>query len=309
MNPENPKKIYTTARTATFMILRAPKVNLRTNLETLRRGTKALKADVFPETMVLSVLSQVLLAASHLIHNQIAHCAISLCNVFVDENDSDRVVLADFSHAVQLDSQKQNLERVRQVHSRLKAEVGSNLRRGHCMLSPEVVEAVENSELDSAFLRGELKQVFAKSDTFSTAWMIYSWFLGSSHSFLQQDRIKPYTYKDIPFLGELSPHCNHLLRKLVAYDSKERLSPMEGVMACFVLIFGPNVANISTEEECYKWLLAETVEFYMRPVLVDSKVKDYTDSFAKLLCVYLTVASSNPRAVWDACKFFSKCTA
>jgi serine/threonine protein kinase len=309
MNPDNPKKIYTTARAANFMVLKSPRVNLETHLETMKRTAKALHTDVFPEVMVLSVLSQVLLAVGHLVNNQIAHCAVSLCNLFLDERDGDHIVLTNFSRAVQLDSQKQNLERVRQMHSRLKAEIGSNLRRGHCMLSPEVVEAVDNSELDDAFLQGELKQKFAKSDTFSAAWMIYSWFLDSSHSFIQQDMIKPYLYRDIPFLSELSPQCNHLLKKLVAYDSEERLSPVEGAIACFVLLFGPNVSTVNTEEECYKWLLAETVEFYMRPVLVDSKVRDYTDSFAKLLCVYLTVASSNPRAVWDACKFFSKCTA
>lgn len=302
MNPDNPKTIYTTARSANFIILRSPKINLRVYLETVKRKTKALKlSDVFPETMVLSVLSQVLLAIGHLVRNQIAHCAVSMCNLFIDENMShERIVLANFSHAVQLNPQKQNLERVRQMHSRLKAEVGNNLRKGHCMLAPEVVEAVDNS-----FLQGELKSVFAKSDTFSAAWMIYNWFLGTSHAFIHQ--MKPYAYTDIPCLGELSPRCNHLLKKLVAYDKEERLSPMEGAMACFVLLFGPNIGNISTEEECSKWLLAETVEFYMRPVLVDSQVRDYTDSFSKLLCVYLTVASSNPTAVWEACKFLSKC--
>lgn len=308
MNPDSPKKMYTTARTADFIVIRSPKVNLGAHLEMLRRNTKALKlSDVFPERMVLSVLSQVLLAVGHLVYSQIAHCAVSMCNICIDEKDSDRIVLANFSYAVQLNSQKQNLERVRQMHSRLQADIGSNLRKGHCMLAPEVVEAVENSELESAFLQGELKHVFAKSDTFSAAWMIYTWFLGASHSFIHQDRIKPYAYSNIPYLSQFSPHCNQLLRKLVAYDSKERLSPMEGVMACFVLIFGPNISSISTEEECYKWLLAETVEFYMRPVLVDSKVRDYSDSLSKLLCVYLTVASSNPRAVWEACRFFSNC--
>lgn len=306
MNPDNPKKIYTTARIANFMILRSPKVNLREHLESLRKSSKPLRSDVFPEMMVLSLLSQVLLAVGHLVHNQIAHCAVSLCNVFIDESDSNRVVLANFSHAVQLNPHKQNLERIRQTHSRLKAGIEKNPRRGQ--LSPEVVEAIENSELENTFFaQGELRNLFAKSDTYSVAWMIYSWFLSSSHSFIHQDRTEPYTYNDIPYLSEFSPHLNHLLRKLLAYDCKERLSPMEGVMACFVLIFGPNVSNISTEEECYKWLLAETVELYMRPVLVDSKVKDYTDSFSKLLCVYLTVACSNPRGVWDACKFFSKC--
>lgn len=309
MNPDNPKKIYATARTADFMVLRSPKVNLAVYLETVKRKTKALKmSDVFPEMMVLSMLAQVLLAVGHLVRHQIAHCAVSMCNLFVDDTHH-RVVLANFSRAVQLNAQKQNLEAVHQMRSRLKAEVCDNLRKGHCMLSPEVVEAIENSELEDAFLQRQLKSVFAKSDTFSAAWMIYNWFLGTSHAFIHRDQMKPYSYTDIPCLGELSPRCNHLLKKLVAYDKEERLSPMEGAMACFVLIFGPNTSNISTEEECYKWLLAEMVEFYLRPVLVDSKVRDYTDSLSKLLCVYLTVASSNPRAVWDACKFLSKCSA
>lgn len=308
MNPDNPKKMYTTARIADFMVLQLPTVTLRGHLEALRKSTKALRmSDVFPESMVLSVLSQVLLAVGHLVHNQIAHCAVTLRNLYIDESDGDRIILSNFAHAVQLNPQKQNLERVRQMHSRLKADIGCNLKNRHCVLSPEVVEAVENSDLENAFLQGELKSLFAKNDTYSVAWMIYSWFLSKSHSFIHQDRIKPYAYNEIPYLSEFSPQCNYLLRKLVAYDCKERLSPMEGVMACFVLIFGPSTSNVSTEDECYKWLLAETVEFYMRPVLVDSKVRDYADSFSKLLCLYLTVASTNPKGVWNACRFFSNC--
>lgn len=308
MNPENPKKMYTTGHIADFIVLQSPRVHLKEHLDMIKKTRKALRSfDVFPEMMVLSVLSQVLLAVGHLIHNQIAHCAVSSSNVFIDESDSNRVLLSNFSHAVQLNPQKQNLERVRQMHSRLKAEVSSDICCRHCVLSPEVVVAVENSELENAFLQGELKNLFAKNDTYGAAWMVYTWFLSNSHSFIHQDRIKPYMYNDIPYLSEFSPQCNHLLRKLVAYDHRERLTPMEGVMVCFVLIFGPAISDIKTEDECYKWLLAETVEFYMRPVLVDSKVRGYTDSLSKLLCLYLTVASCNPKGVWDACRFLSKC--
>ncbi len=308
MNPDKPKKMYTTGRIADFMILQSPRVHLKAHLDTLRKTKKALRSsDVFPETMVLSVLSQVLLAAGHLIHNEIAHCAISSSNVFIDERNSNQVVLSNFSHAVQLNSRKQSLEEIRQTHSRLKADIDSNMCDRHCVLSPEVVEAIDKSELESAFTQGKLNELFAKNDCYGAARMIYSWFLNKSHSFIHQDRVKPYSYSEIPHLSEFSPQCNYLLKKLVAYNSKERLPPMKAAMACFVLIFGPVIADIKTEDECYKWLLAETVEFYMRPVLVDSKVRDYTDSLSKLLCLYLTIASTNPRGVWDACRFFSEC--
>lgn len=309
MNPDNPKKIYTTGRIADFLVLQSPKTNLREYLDVIRTMRKSLRSsEIFSEEMVLSVLSQVLLAVVHLVNNQIAHCAVSSCNVFIDESDRNRVLLSNFSHAIQLNSQKQDLERVRQMHSRLRADISNNPGNRHCMLSPEIMQAVETSELENAFQRGELKTLFAKSDTYGAASMVYSWCLSDSHSFMRRDRLRPYTYNDIPYLSEFSPQCNHMLRKLVAYDHKERLSPMEGAMVCFVLIFGPTFSDIKTEDECYKWLLAETVQFYMRPVLVDSKVRDYSDPSSMLLCMYLTVASCNPRGVWEACKFLNKCS-
>lgn len=305
MNPDNPKKMYTTGRVASFIVLQSPKLNLREHLESkLRKVSRS--CDVLSEEKVLSILSQVLLAVGHLVNSHVAHCAISASNITVDESDGNRILLSNFSHAVQLNSQK--LERIHQVHSRLKADLSRALCKRHCILSPEVVEAVENSKLETAFLNGELKNLFAKSDTFSTACMVYGWFLTSSRSFLHQERLTPYTYADIPYLSEFSPHFNHLLKKLVAYNHRERLSPMEGAMACFVLIFGPAFSEVKTEEECYTWLLAETVQFYMRPVLVDSKDRDYADSSSKLLCMYLTIASCNPKGVWNACRFLNKCS-
>ena len=306
MNPEKPKKMYTTGRIADFMILQSPRVNLKEHLETVGKIKNTRSSEVFPEAMVLSVLSQVLLATGHLVHNQIAHCAVSSSNVFVDEKNGNQVILSNFSHAIQLNSRKQTLEGVRHAQSKLKTDIDRNINTRHCVLSPEVVEAVENSKLEAAFLQGKLNDLFAKNDCYSAAWMIYRCFL-NSHPFVQQDRVKPYSYSEIPYLRELSPQCNHLLKKLIAYDTKERLPPMKAAIACFVSIFGPAIADIQTEEGCYKWLLAETVEFYMRPVLVDSEVKDYTDSLSKLLCLYLAIASSNPKGVWDACKFFSEC--
>ena len=308
MNPEKPKKMYTTGRIADFMILQSPRMHLKEYLENLRMMKKSVRnCEVFPETMVLSVLSQVLLAVGHLVHNQIAHCAVSSKSVFIDENNSGHVMLSNFSHAVQLNSKKQDLEGIRLIHSKLKAELDNNLCNRHCVLSPEVVEAVETSELEAALQQGKLCDLFAKNDSYSAGWMIYSWFLSKSHDFICQHRVKPYCYDEIPYLSEFSPQCNHLLKKLVAYDTKERLDPMKAAMACFILIFGPAIADIKTKDECSKWLLAETVEFYMRPVLVDSKVKDYTDSLSKLLCLYLTIASTNPKGVWEACRFFSEC--
>lgn len=304
MNPDNPKKIYTTGRIADFFVLQSPKTNLQEHLDVIKTKWKSLRSsEVFSEEMVLSILLQVLLAVVHLVNNQISHCAVSSSNVFIDES---RVLLSNFSHAIQLNSQKQDLERVRQMHSRLRADVLNNFCNRHCVLSPEVVQAVENSELENAFLRGELKTLFAKNDTYATASMVYSWCLNDSHAFIHRDPLRPYSYNDIPYLSDFSPQCNHLLRKLVAYDHRERLSPMEGAMICFVLVFGPTFSDITTEEDCYKWLLAETVQFYLRPVLVDSKVRDYSDPSSMLLCMYLTVASCNPRGVWEACRFLNK---
>lgn len=310
LNLANPKKIYTTARTADFIILEWPKLQLN-DFFASRRTTRKLvsrSCDAISESTVLSVLSQLLLAVSHLINNHIAHCAVTSSNVFIDKDDSNIIVLSNFSHAVQLNSQKLNMERISQTQAKLRYEVNCDPCDRHCVLAPEVVEVVEKSELEKAYRQGRFKNVFEKNDTYSSAWMVYNWLLNKPHTFLNQDRGKSYSYDDIPILNGFSPQCNHLLKKLIAYDHKERLTPMAGAIACFVLIFGPATSEIQSEDQCYKWLLAETVEFYMRPDLVDSKVRDYTDSFSKLLCVYLAVASSNPGRVWEACRFFNSCT-
>jgi len=309
LSTENPHKLFTAAHVADCLILEQPKEQLCDFFESQRRSRKCFRShDVIPESTVLSILSQLLLAISHLVKNQIAHCAVKSGNVHVDQDNNNSIHLCNFSQAEQLDTKKLSLERIRHTQARLKSEVSVDMSKRHCVLAPEVVEAVENSELEIAFIKGTYKNIFAKNDTYGVALLVYSCFLNKSHSFLNRDRRKPYEYREIPDLTEFSPQCNHLLKKLVAYDHKERLAPMDGAMACFVLLFGPVVSDMKSEDQCYKWLLAETVEFYMRPVLVDSKMRDYADSFSKLLCMYLAVASSNSRKVWEACRFLSSCT-
>ncbi len=311
LNPDNPKKMYTTARVADFMVLQLPRLLLSDYCDTQKQSGNLINrsSDSVPsETIALGVMAQLLLAVGHLINNKISHCAVLSCNVYVDEEDNNTILLSNFSHAVQLNSQKQNLKVIRQAELRLKDDLSKTLHDRNCVLSPEIVEAVDNSDLENAFLHGELQDLFAKNDTYGVARTIYCWLLSNSshHSFLDQDRVRPYGYDDIPYLSDFSPQLNHLLRKLIAYDHRERLNPIQGALACFVLLFGPRISDIKSEEQCYKWLLAETVEFYMKPVLVDSDRRDCTERFSKLLCIYLTVASSNPKGVWDACRFFSQ---
>lgn len=305
LNPDNPKKIYATARIADFLIIESPKVCL-SEYYNMRTKEFSTNSAVVQETRILSVLSQVLLAIGHLINNQIAHCAICSENVYIDENNSDTVVLSNFSHAAQLNSQKQNLQILRKMQSRLQLDIENSGVKRQCMLSPEVVEAVENSKLENAFLRGELKKIFAKNDTYSAGWMVYSLVLGKSHPFLCKDRIKPYSCKEVPYLRDFSSHLNYLLKNLIAYDHKDRLTPIDGAIACFILLFGPTLSEVKTEDQCYEWLLSETMEFYMRPVLLDSKLRNYKDPISRLLSLYLTIASGNPKKVWDTCKFLSQ---
>ncbi len=309
MDLDIPTRICVTSPVADCMVLEQPEVQLCEFFELQRKSRKSLRSyEVIPESTVLSLLAQVLLAISHLTNNQIAHCAVQSSNVHVDQDNNNSVQLCNFSQAVQLDCKKLNLERVCLTQRRLQSEISCDMSRRHCVLAPEVEEAVEKSELEMAFLKGSFMSIFAKNDVYGAALMVYNCFLNKSHSFLNRNQRKPYSYHDIPDLTDFSPQCNHLLKKMVAYDHRERLAPMDGAMACFVLLFGPVISDMKSEDQCYKWLLAETVEFYMRPVLVDSKMRDYTDSFSKLLCMYLAVASSNPRKVWEACRFFSSLT-
>jgi len=106
----------------------------------------------------------------------------------------------------------------------------------------------------------------------------------------------------IPYLEGLSPRCNQLLRKLVACNPKDRLSALQGAVCSLVLLYGPKETEVTSLDDCHRWLFAETLELHLRPVLKGYENVDLADAKSKLRYIYLTVA--DPKHIWEACKLF-----
>ena len=298
VNPTNPKAMYSTAPTGEFLLLRSPDLKLSTYFEDLHKRHK----HCIPEAVMLHTLAQLLLAVTNLLRNNIAHCSIKPENIYIDTKDRDTILLANFSHSIQLSTQKLNVEAVQRIQQRLACS-------DHCTLSPEIAKSVEECGLEYAFSHGSLQTLFATNDSYTVGRMMYRLLLGESHEFVKRSSSNFYSYDQIPTLDNLSPQCNHLLKKLIACNPKERLSALDSALASLVLLFGPRLSQVSTVEDCHQWLLAESMEFYMRPVLSDYKSPsgedlDACDSYSKLLCMYLIVAGADPKRVLNASRFF-----
>lgn len=290
--------IYVTGQIADFTVVSSPSLSLRRHFEDL----KSSSFYVISESKVLSMLSQVLLGVAHLNRNQISHNAIHPDNIFIDSEDRNTLLISNFSNAIKMDVGGQDLAEFRETVGKLRSDLSST--KSYCRLAPEVHEALEAIDCESTILQSGVHNLFQTSDSYAAAKVMYELLLGPSHKFIRDLDAMCYSYDHIPSLNSLSSLCNHLLKTLFAYDPANRLPALEGAIACLVLLFGPNPSQISSVKECKEWVLAETVEFYMRPVLNDTLNPDYSDSLSKLLCMYLTIANSNPSRVWDACQFF-----
>ena len=298
VQPNTQEAIYVTGQIADFAVFSSPSLSLRRYFEDLKTSSFY----VVSESKVLSMLSQVLLGVAHLNRNQISHNAIHPDNIFVDSEDRNTLLISNFSNAIKTDVGGQDLAGFRETICKLRTDLSST--NSYCRLAPEVHESLEAIDFESSILQSGVHNLFQTSDSYAAARVMYELILGPSHKFVQELDATCYSYDHIPSLNSLSSLCNHLLKTLFAYDPANRLTALEGAIACLVLLFGPNPSQVSSVKECKEWVLAETVEFYMRPALNDTLNSDYSDSLAKLLCMYLTIANSNPSRVWDACQFY-----
>lgn len=299
--PDTPEELYVTRKVADFIVLSMP-------CKTLLQYFEELKPVSFCgglESKVLSILSQLLLATAHLARFKIAHNSVHPDNAFVDNDDHNTVIISNFGSAIFLDNISTG------DISRLQEKLRSDAVNGEakCRVAPEIREVLQTEYVNSAMVDGDLPRLFKTSDSYAVAQTMYELVLGPSHPFIRELGRSCYSYDHIPLLNGLSPFSNHLLKKLFAYDASDRLTPLQGAIASLTLLFGPNPAQISSLKECKEWLFAETVEFYLRPSLKDTMNSDYSDSHAKLLCMYLTMANANPNLVFEACLFFQDQTA
>lgn len=291
---DNADKLYVTRKVADFIVLSMPCITLGRYFEDL----KPTSTCAISETKILSILSQLLLATAHLNHHKIAHNSIHPDNIFVDCEDHDTVVISNFGNAISLDNI--STDEIIRLQQKLSTDVGCS--GSHHVVAPEVTEALL-TDYESSLLIDDMPALFETSDSYAVAQMVYELVLGPSHKFVRELGRSCYSYNQIPILNGLSPLLNHLLKMLLAYDAAARLTALPGALGCLVLLFGPNPAQINSLKECKVWLLAETLEFFLRPSLKDIS-KDYSDSHAKLLCMYLTIANANPSLVFNACLFF-----
>lgn len=293
--PDTGEELYVTRKVADFIVLSMPYKTLLQYFEDL----KPVLFCVDLESKVLSILSQLLLATAHLTRHKIAHNSLHPDNVFVDSEDHDTVIVSNFGNGISLDNISAN--DIEKLQEKLRSDAAND--ESKCRVAPEIREFLQTENVDSV-LKEDLPRLFETSDSYVVAQMIYELILGPGHHFVCELGRSCYSYDHIPTLNGLSPFLNHLFKKLFAYDVSDRLTPLQGASACLTLLFGPNPSQISSLKECKEWLFAETMEFYLRPSLKDTANSDYSDSHAKLLCMYLTMANANPSLVFDACLFF-----
>ena len=300
--PDNHEELYVTRKDADFIVLSMPSLSLQ-------RYFEDQKSSLFcglSEKKILSVLAQVLLAAAHLNQNGISHNAVHPENIFVNTNDRDTLIVSNFACAISLHSA--SAEEISSLQQMLRADKAGSTT--FCTVAPEVKEALQSVDLESSssLIESDLPSLFQTSDSYAAAQMIYELILGSSHKFIRELGISCYSYDHIPLLSGLSSLTNHLLKTLFAYEPANRMAALDGAVSSLVLLFGPHPSQVTSVQDCKEWLLAETVEFYLRPFLKDSLNSDYVDSLAKLLCMYLALGNANPGLVWKACKFFQDYT-
>ena len=297
---ENPQALYTAAPNSDYLLVQTSTLTLSKHFENLRKKHYG----IIPEANVLVTLAQLNLGIAHLVKNQISHCSINPENIYIDDEDSNRLLLANFSQSVQFSADLCAMEDIR-AYLRLQFKsVGNNLN-----LCPEVVQWLQENDTDYCYIQHDTKTLFITNDSYSAARMIYSLLLGESHESVQQlDATRSQDHssrcQSLPHISSLSPQCNHLLQKLVSPNISERLRPIEAAIASLVLLFGPRPSQVYSIEDCHQWLLAEAMQFYMRPVLSDSNNSDTSELYSRLLYMYLTVADKAPCLVWKSCSFF-----
>lgn len=242
--------------------------------------------DVQIEDRFLFILAQLLLAVAHLQKNLISHCAIGPQNVYITDK-GQKVVLGDFGQALSL--RPKNLDILRKSLRKLKA---SRTRK----LSPEAEKSLASSNVDeSSYAVSSLEEAFCKSDSYAVGALFYNIF----------GKGCPFAESEVPFIQTLSFKCNHLLQKLVARDPSDRFSALQGAISCFVLLFGPRTSDICTSTDCLRWLVSESLELYLDPVLRDSSLPSNRDNNCARRLHYTYLISANPELVYNSCKFFN----
>ena len=292
-SPEDPSKMYTTAKQGDFFLCEVS----GTTLDKYFEEKQLQNCPNFEEDIVV-ILVQVLLAVAYFNVNGIVHCAVVPENIFVENAEQLSIRLAEFSHAIQLNPQTS------EVIGATEESLASNITRLRCCSLPhEVIECVQASMLENKLLYGHLTDLFLKADSFAAGKMIYKLLLGQTHEFLQEN-----CTTSTPLLRMLSSDLNQLLKSLVAVDPNERLSAIDGALCCMVLLFGPSPTEIEQPHDSQRWILSEAMEFYMRPVLRDSgdMSPEYADIKSKLLCMYLAIGDADPERVFKASRFFTE---
>ena len=278
---------YSPATTGTFLFQSAPGVSLEKYFSDFLH---AEQKEVAIEDKFLNILAQLLLAVAHLQKNLVSHCSISSRNVYISDKGS-KVVLGDFGQAVNL--RPKNLDVLRKSIKQLKA---SKTRK----LSPEAERSLDSCDTDSVTSTSchtvqNLEESFSMSDSYAVGALFYDLFGGKDHSFSESET---------PFIHFLSFRCNHLLQKLVARNPSDRFSALQGAISCFVLLFGPRTSEISGPSDCLNWLVSESLELYLNPVLRES-VTGLSEAGCKRRLRYSYLVSARPELVYNSCKFFS----
>ena len=284
------RPMYNPATTGTFLFQSAPGVSLEKYFSDFLHTDQK---EVAIEDKFLNILAQLLLAVAHLQKNLVSHCSISSRNVYISDKGG-KVVLGDFGQALNL--RPKNLDVFRKSIKQLKA---SKTRK----LSPEAEQGLASCDTDSVTSAScqelqNLEESFSMSDSYAVGALFYDLF---------SRRERSCSDTETPFIHFLSFRCNHLLQKLVARNPSDRFSALQGAISCFVLLFGPRTSEISSLSDCLQWLVSESMELYLKPVLRDSVtcLSEARDTGCKGRLRYSYLISARPEIVYNSCKFFN----
>lgn len=248
-----------------------------------KKQIQALPPYGIDERIALAILSQLLLALSHLDQYGIIIGYLTTADILVDTHL--HLYLFGFSHAIDINNKEPSDVR-NYLH-------GINPKTS-LTFSPELAYLRDCSSTVIADTP-PLRQYLRKSNAFTAARLFLEVFAEDSLILESTDKF--------PELNCFSSNLKSLIKKLVSFTHhpENRPTAMQGAVASLMLLYGPSEENCRTLNDCQQWLLTESCHFFLQPSLKGYPVFYSKDIHTKLKFTYLTVV--NPELLWTVSQF------
>lgn len=198
----------------------------------------------FEQDYLLCLLFQLASAINHLLKYGICHRDIKADNVFLDDSHW-KVVLADFGLA-------RTLYRGGTISGKpiQFVEPGQMVAGNSNAWAPEIMKYFKEGPPSDQDLF--LPEIYAKTDIYGLGRMIYLLLCQPGDSLPSGSG--SYAVTDLPALPPtFSLNLRQMLEGMVCYDSSERLTARDVEVFSGLLLFGPCVWELTTEQACCRW--------------------------------------------------------